>query len=401
MWPIDRLREYPRNPRKNDSVVDRMCGSIREFGFKIPCLVRGDGEVVDGHLRLKAARKLGMAEIPVILCDEWTPAQVKAFRLLVNRSVEWAAWDEELLAMELQEIQDMDFDLALTGFDIDELDELLRDPIEEGKSDNAPPLPELAVTIPGDLWLCGSHRVLCGDATCPEAIERVLGSGLADMVFCDPPYSVSYTGKTARKLTIKNDNLGEDFYEFLHQACVNMLAVTKGAVYVCMSSSELHTLYRAFTDAGGHWSTFIIWAKHHFTLGRSDYQRMYEPILYGWREGNQHFWCGDRDQGDVWPINRPTANLQHPTMKPVELVLRAIENSSKSRDTILDVFGGSGTTMIACEQSRRQARLLELDPAYVDVTVRRWEEFTGKQATLDGDGRAFEQVEAERVGAAA
>ena len=170
------------------------------------------------------------------------------------------------------------------------------------------------------------------------------GGGLADMIFADPPYSVSYTGKTARKLTIKNDDLGAGFYDFLREACANMIAVSKGAIYICMSSSELHTLHQAFTDAGGHWSTFVIWAKHHFTLGRSDYQRQYEPILYGWRKGVDHFWCGGRDQGD-------------------ELVERAIRNSSRTHDTVLDLFAGSGTTMIACEMLERQARLIEVEPA--------------------------------------
>jgi predicted phage terminase large subunit-like protein len=224
---------------------------------------------------------------------------------------------------------------------VHELADLLREPMDDARADEAPPRPEIATSRPGDLWICGEHRILCGDSTKLKAIESVLDGGLADMVFGDPPYSVSYVGKTARRLTIKNDDLGAGFYDFLLAACGNLLAVTKGAIYICMSSSELHTLFRAFTDAGGHWSTFIIWAKHHFTLGRSDYQRMYEPILYGWRDGTQHFWCGARDQGDVWSINRPMANLEHPTMKPVELVERAVRNSSKSRDTVLDPFGGS------------------------------------------------------------
>ena len=187
-------------------------------------------------------------------------------------------------------------------------------------------------------------------------------------------------GKTHRK--IANDNLGADFERFLYDACVNILAVTKGAVYICMSSSELHTLEKAFREAGGHWSTFVIWAKNTFTMGRSDYQRQYEPILYGWKEGTDHFWCGARDQGDVWFVKKPVANDLHPTMKPVELVERAVRNSSKGRDTVLDPFGGSGTTLIACEKAGRQARLIELEPKYCDVIIRRWEEFTGRQATL-------------------
>ena len=183
-----------------------------------------------------------------------------------------------------------------------------------------------------------------------------------------------------KKRKIANDNLGGDFEQFLRDACVNMLAVTKGAIYICMSSSELHTLQKAFREAGGHWSTFVIWAKNTFTMGRSDYQRQYEPILYGWKEGTDHFWCGARDQGDVWFIKKPVANDLHPTMKPVELVERAIRNSSKGRDTVLDPFGGSGTTLIACEKAGRQARLIELEPKYCDVIVRRWQEFTGKEA---------------------
>jgi DNA modification methylase len=191
---------------------------------------------------------------------------------------------------------------------------------------------------------------------------------------------------------ILNDNLGEGFERFLHDACANILTVTKGAAYICMSSSELHTLQRAFKDAGGHWSTFVIWAKNTFTLGRADYQRQYEPILYGWKEGADHFWCGARDQGDVWFVNKPVKNDLHPTMKPVELVERVIRNSSKTRDIVLDPFGGSGSTLIAAEKTKRQARLIELDPKYCDVIVRRWQSFTGGAATLDGDGRNFEEI---------
>jgi DNA modification methylase len=239
--------------------------------------------------------------------------------------------------------------------------------------------------------------LLCGDATQMADIEKVMGGGLADMVFTDPPYNVDYEGKTAKKLKIGNDALGGKFYEFLRDASANMLAVTKGAIYMCMSSSELHTLYSAFSEAGGHWSTYVIWAKHHFTLGRSDYQRMYEPILYGWRKGTDHFWCGTRDQGDVWFIKRPASSQEHPTMKPVELVERAIRNSSKTRDTILDPFGGSGTTMIACHKAGRQARLVELSPAYCDVTLRRWQEFTGDIARHSETGRSFDELVAEGV----
>jgi DNA modification methylase len=302
-----------------------------------------------------------------------------------------------------------DFDLDLVGFGELELAELLAndgDYAGHTDEDAVPEPPEHAVSASGDLWLLGDHRIYCGDATQLESVEKVMDGGLADMVFCDPPYGVAY-GSSARtrrereKKRITNDDLGDAaFGEFLRRASTNLLSVTKGAVYICMSSSELHTLQKAFTAAGGHWSTFVIWAKNRFTLGRSDYQRQYEPMLYGWREGTDHFWCGARDQGDVWFVNKSQANVLHPTQKPVELVEHAIRNSSKSRDTVLDLFGGSGTTLIACEKHGRQARLIELEPKYVDVVVRRWEQYTDRKATLANDGREFEQVAEDRAAVA-
>jgi DNA modification methylase len=405
-WPVDRLLPYIRNARTHsDEQVAQVAASIVEFGWTNPILVGADGVIIAGHARLAAARKLRMAEVPVIVLDHLSETQRRALVLADNRLALSAGWDEQMLRVELDALQDDGFDLDLVGFSDEELEEILRDPEEtrEGLTDEdaVPDEPEHAVTVPGDVWVMGDHRLLCGDATSMEAIQTVLAGGLADMVFTDPPYNVDYVGKTAKKLRIGNDALGGKFYDFLRESCANMLAVCKGAMYVCMSSSELHTLYQAFTDAGGHWSTFVIWAKHHFTLGRSDYQRMYEPILYGWRKGTDHFWCGDRNQGDVWFIKRPMANLEHPTMKPVELVEHALRNSSKTRDTILDVFGGSGTTLIACEKSGRQARLIELEPRYCDVVCRRFMDFSGKTATLEADGRTFADVAAERLGVAA
>ena len=229
----------------------------------------------------------------------------------------------------------------------------------------------------------------------------MLGGALADMAWTDPPYNVDYGNTSKDKQRgkgrkILNDNLGDGFEAFLTDACTNLVSVTKGAIYIAMSSSELHTLQRAFMAAGGKWSTFVIWAKHAFTLGRADYQRQYEPILYGWRDGSDHYWCGARDQGDVWFFDKPAKNDLHPTMKPVALVERAIRNSSKSRDIVLDVFGGSGSTLIAAEKTGRQARLVELDPAYCDVIVQRWQRFTGHSAALD-DGRSFDELLGERT----
>ena len=262
----------------------------------------------------------------------------------------------------------------------------------------ATPEPEpAAVSIPGDMWALGDHRLLCGDGTSIEELRRVLDGRSCDLAFSDLPYNVSYVGKTARKLEIVNDNLGDAFDDFLKAACRSLVEVSKGPIYLCMSSSQLHRLYAAFTEAGGHWSTFIIWAKSLFTLGHSDYQRQFEPILYGWREGGTHYWCGARNQGDVWMIDKPRVNDLHPTMKPVSLVERAIENSSRKGNVVLDPFAGSGTTAIACERLGRHACLVEIDPCYADVIVRRWEGYTGRGAELVGDGRSFERIRQERV----
>ena len=409
-WPVGRLIPYARNARTHsDEQVAQIAASIAEFGWTNPILAGSDGILIAGHARLLAARKLGMAEVPVIVLENLTETKRRALVLADNQLALNAGWNEEMLRVELESIRDDSFDLGIIGFSDDELADLLQDPEEvqagNTEDDAVPETPEAAITMAGDLWTLGEHRVLCGDATQIEAIEKVLAGGLADMVFTDPPYNVNYgatmkdklRGKTNRK--IANDNLGADFELFLYDACVNILAVTKGAVYICMSSSELHTLEKAFREAGGHWSTFVIWAKNTFTMGRSDYQRQYEPILYGWKEGTDHFWCGARDQGDVWFVKKPVSNDLHPTMKPVELVERAVRNSSKGRDTVLDPFGGSGTTLIASEKSGRQARLIELEPKYCDVIIRRWEEFTGRQATLDGDGRTFAEVAGERTAA--
>jgi DNA modification methylase len=254
--------------------------------------------------------------------------------------------------------------------------------------------------------LLDEHRLLCGDATVLADVERVLDGRLADMTFTDPPYNVNYASCPKDKLRgkhrpILNDDLGSGFEAFLQDACAHILKLTKGAVYICMSSSELDALRRAFTTAGGRWSTFIIWAKSTFTLGRADYQRQYEPILYGWPQGHDRYWCGARDQGDVWFVDKPVRNDLHPTMKPVALVERAVRNSSKTRDMVLDPFAGSGSTLIACEKAGRQARLIELDPKYCDVIVRRFQEWAGEQAVLQGDGQSFEEIAAGRQAAAA
>jgi DNA modification methylase len=410
-WPVERLIPYARNARTHsDEQVAQVAASIAEFGFVNPILVGPDGVIIAGHARLLAARKLRMTEVPVLVLGHLTETQRRALVLADNRLALDAGWDEEMLKVELESLREDGFDLDIVGFTDEEIEDLLRDPeqvVEGGTDEDAvPETPETAVTVTGDVWVLGEHRLLCGDSTQMEAVEKVLAGGLADMVFTDPPYNVNYGATMKDKLRgkkrkIANDNLGAGFDQFLRNACANMLAVTKGAIYICMSSSELHTLHRAFTEAGGHWSTFVIWAKNTFTMGRSDYQRQYEPVLYGWKEGTDHFWCGARDQGDVWFIKKPMANDLHPTMKPVELVDRALRNSSKSRDTVLDPFGGSGTTLIACERAGRQARLIEMEPKYCDVIIKRWQEYSGRQAVLESDGRAFKDLAVERLHLAA
>ena len=402
LWPIDRLRPYERNPRTHsEGQVDQIAASMVEFGWTNPILIDENAGILAGHGRLLAARQLGLSEVPVIRFEHLSEAQKRAYLIVDNQLTLNSAWDDALLAEELAWLRAERFDLDLIGFDASELERLLA--IVDGETgteeaeDEVPEPPEEPVSRPGDLWVLGSHRLLCGDATALADVERVLGGQLADMCFTDSPYNVDYANSPKDKLRgkhrpILNDDLGGSFEAFLHDACVNIVSVTKGACYICMSSSELHTLQRAFAAAGGKWSTFVIWAKNTFTLGRADYQRQYEPILYGWPAGHDRYWCGARDQGDVWFVDKPIRNDLHPTMKPVALVERAIRNSSKSRDTVLDPFGGAGSTLIACEKAGRYARLIELDPKYVDTIILRWRAFTGGMAILDGEGCKFEDI---------
>jgi len=394
MVPVDSLIPYARNARTHsEDQVAQIAASIAEFGFTNPILTDGDKGVIAGHGRLAAARKLALTQVPVIELGHLTAIQKKAYILADNRIAANAGWDEELLKLEIAELDEADFNLDLMGFGDEELERLLNgdgDTTGLTEDDAVPDVPADPVSKTGDVWVLGQHRLLCGDSTVLSDVERLMNGQLADMAFTDPPYNVNYANTAKDKMRgknrpIMNDNLGDGFGSFLTDACTNILTHTKGAVYIAMSSSELDTLQSAFRAAGGRWSTFIIWAKNTFTLGRADYQRQYEPILYGWRDGADHFWCGARDQGDVWNVKKPQKNDLHPTMKPVELVERAVRNSSKTRDLVLDPFGGSGSTLIACEKSGRRARLIELDPKYVDVIVKRWEEFTGKKAVRVGD----------------
>lgn len=412
-YPVDKLIPYARNSRThNDEQVAQIVASIKEFGFTNPILIGADDVIIAGHGRLLAAQRMGLKEVPIVRLPHLTETQRCALVIADNKIALNAGWDEEMLALEMKELGDMDFDLDLLGFSWDELKELeaFGEPESNGNTDEdeVPKVPEEAVTKLGDMWILGEHRLLCGDTTMVDDLKKLMADDTAAMIFTDPPYNVNYGATMKDSLRyhagtlggrkIMNDNLGDGFAQFLTDSLSNLMMFNKGAAYVCMSSSELHTLYSSFVAAGGKWSTFIIWAKNTFTLGCADYQRQYEPILYGWSADKKHYWCGDRDQSDVWEYNKPIKNDLHPTMKPVELVERAINNSSKVGDIVLDGFGGSGSTLIAAEKTRRKARLMELDPKFCDVIVRRWEEYTGKKAELFQDNAESSDIDAKLTG---
>ncbi len=403
-WPTAKLVPYARNARTHsEEQVAQIAASIVEFGFTNPILAGSDGVIVAGHGRLAAAQKLDLETVPVVVLDHLTPTQRRALIIADNRIAENAGWDDAMLRIELQSLQEDGFNLDITGFDADALAEIMagEETTVDGQTDDdaVPEVSATTISRPGDVWELGNHRLVCGDATDPKSYELLMADAQANMVFTDPPYNVDYANSAKDKMRgkdrpILNDNLGDGFYDFLLAALTPMLERCAGATYIAMSSSELDTLQSSFRAAGGKWSTFIIWAKNTFTLGRADYQRQYEPILYGWPEGENRHWCGDRDQGDVWNIKKPQKNDLHPTMKPVELVERAIRNSSRPGDIVLDPFGGSGTTLIAAEKTGRIGWLIELDPKYVDVIVRRWQDWSGQEAYRELDAVKFNDLAA-------
>ena len=398
--PIDLLRPDPANPRRiGDEELEALTRSLRQFGFVQPVLARReDGTVIGGHQRLLAARRLGLATVPVTYLD-LSIEQARLLNLALNKIS--GSWDEQLLAHLLADLQARpDIDLSLSGFGEDEIASLLRtidarEKRERPEDFDVDSALEDASRTPrsksGDLWALGEHRLLCGDATKAEDVERLLGGAKAAMAFTDPPYNVSLGDhggqqRGARRRRIANDSMDPISWEvFVRAWSRTLLASVDGAIYVCMSSKELPLVSRVLAEEGGHWSDTIIWHKDRFVLGRADYQRAYEPIWFGWREGASHHWCGDRDQDDVWEINRPSDAPLHPTMKPLPLMERAIANSSTSGDLVLDLFAGSGSTLIACERTGRCCAALELDPRYADVVLARWERFSGDVAErIDG-----------------
>lgn len=393
------LKFHPTNPRLiKDKAFKMLCESIKnnpEYFEARPCLYNKDMVVFAGNMRLRAAIENGLQSVPAVMLDI---SPEKERELMIRDNVQNGEWDASSLAanFDIAELESWGVDMAQFGvFDDNSPEDV-----------NGIPAIEKSTEIQeGNIFALGNHRLMCGDATSAADTTLLMGGMKAQMVFTDPPYNVDYSGgaggdwKGKPRKKIKNDSMSDaKFYEFLRKVMDNLVSVTDGAFYICMSSSELHNLFKAFTDAGGHWQTYIIWAKNSFTLGRSDYQHQFEPImhglsdkaaeaventidacpiLYGW---NKHAWYGGRKQGDVWMIDRPQKSDLHPTMKPVELCMRAIRNSSQQEEVVLDLFGGSGSTLIACESLNRRCYMMELDPLYVDVIIKRWEQMTGQKA---------------------
>ena len=396
--PVDALIPFARNARTHsDEQVKQIAASIREFGFNNPILIRDDLTVIAGHGRLAAAKVLGLKEVPTISLAHLTPLQVRAYVLADNKLALNAGWDDEMLSLELQELEMEGFDVALTGFSNIEVSNLISDNTEEGLKDDDDVPAEVAniITRPGDIWILGRHRVMCGDSLLSDSISKLLASNLADLWITDPPYNVAYVGKTSDSLTIENDSMEDaEFRDFLRGAYTAASAnMRDGAVfYIWHSDSEGYNFRGAASDIGWKVRQCIIWLKSAFVMGRQDYQWKHEPCLYGWKDGAAHFWGSDRKQTTILEFDRPNRNGEHPTMKPVELFAYQIGNSSQEGESVLDSFGGSGTTLIACEKLNRKAYLMELDPKYCDVIVKRWQDFTGKKATLESNGKTFDEL---------
>jgi DNA modification methylase len=443
IWHIDRLVFYVRNPRKNDAAVDRMCASIKEFGFKVPVLARSDGEVVDGHLRLKAARKLGswpggdISQIPVILCDEWTAAQVKAFRLMVNRSVGWAGWDQALVALELLDIREAGFDLDLTGFDVHEIDEMMQG--EDTAADFVPPTPDVAVTRLGDLWLCGNHRVFCGDSTTPEAVARLLGDLEPLLMVTDPPYGIELDSEwrdrcglnsapgqkrtAASKAAAKRNPLAPAEPSYMKHRTEGHAETTVSGdtradwseafelvpalqvAYVWHAHIFTREVLAGLERIGFLYPQQIIWNKLRTVLTRTHYWYQHEPCWYV-RKKNAPWYGKAGENSTVWDSPSPKfimggsdeEKYDHATQKPVELIRKPIVNHLKRGEAVYDPFLGSGTTVAAAELTGRVCFGIELEPKYVDVIVKRFESLSDKKATLEGDGRTFDEIAQERRG---
>jgi len=385
---VDNLIPYVKNSRTHsDAQVAQIAASIKEFGWTNPILVDGDNGIIAGHGRLMAARKLGYKEVPTIELADLTETQKRAYIIADNRLALNAGWDNEMLTIELNDLLADGFALELLGFDPKELNALLEPEVVQGLTDEdaVPDVPEEPKTKLGDIYQLGNHRLMCGDSTNVEAVVELTGGAGVDMLLTDPPYNVAYEGKTKESLTIQNDSMGNDeFRQFLRDAFVTADTVMKkGAVfYIWHADSEGYNFRGACDDAGWKVRQCLIWKKSSMVMGRQDYHWKHEPCLYGWKDGAGHLWAADRKQTTILEFEKPHRNGEHPTMKPVALFEYQMLNNTKGGDMVLDLFGGSGTTMIAAEKHGRHAYLMELDPKYCDVIVKRWEDFTGKTAVL-------------------
>jgi DNA modification methylase len=401
---ISDLIPYVNNTRTHsDTQVLQIASSIKEFGFTNPILIDEEGGVIAGHGRIMGAKKLGIDEAPTITLKGLTETQRKAYIIADNKLALNSGWDEELLKVELQALDEIDFDLSVIGFDEDELSSYLDDTeLTEGLTDedDVPEPPEKPITREGDVWLLGNHRLMCGDSTSVDAVEKLMDGGKSNMVFTDPPYLMDFKGNVnadgskshnAVHGVIKNDSMSrEDGDTFMSDIVCNIKLFNEGAFYISFYRLGMDYVHRALDVQNLKCRAVIVWFKKGGTLSNSDYKSNYEPIFYGWV--NEHKFYGGKAEWDFWDISKTKKNDLHPTMKPVELVDRAILNSSERNGVVLDFFGGSGTTMISAEKNNRHARLMELDPKYCDVIINRWQDFTGKQATLEVDGRTFEEV---------
>lgn len=400
--PIDKLVPYANNARTHSSEqLNKLRSSLREFGFINPVIIDRDFNVIAGHGRILAAKAENISEVPCVFVDYLTPAQKKAYIIADNRMALDAGWDEEMLKVEIEALQADDFDLGLTGFDEKELAAFFDDD-SDTKDDDFDVDAEMekpCITKTGDLWLLGNHRLVCGDSTKQETYELLMNGKQANLVVTDPPYNVNYEGSAGK---IKNDNLeNEKFYQFLFDAftCMEKSMANDASIYVFHADTEGLNFRKAFADAGFYLSGTCIWKKQSLVLGRSPYQWQHEPCLFGWKKNGKHRWYSDRKQTTIWEFDKPKKNGDHPTMKPIPLIAYPIKNSSMSNCIVLDPFGGSGSTLIACEQTNRICHTIELDEKFCDVIVKRYIEQVG---SADGvfvvrDGKTVAYLELEVV----
>ncbi|MDD7667357.1 MAG: site-specific DNA-methyltransferase [Dialister sp.] len=399
--PIEKLVPYVNNARThNASQIMKLRASLREFGFINPVIIDRDYNIIAGHGRVMAAREEKIGKVPCVFVDYLTEAQKKAYILADNRMAMDAGWDEQLLKVEIESLQAENFDVSLTGFDEKELSDLF-DSEKDAKDDNFDVDKELqkpTVTRAGDVWLLGAHKLICGDSTKEETYKVLMGEQKANLVVTDPPYNVNYQGSAGK---IKNDNLkNEQFYHFLLDSftCIEKSMADDASIYVFHADTEGLNFRKAFADAGFYLSGTCIWKKQSLVLGRSPYQWQHEPCLFGWKKNGRHQWYSDRKQTTIWEFDKPKKNGDHPTMKPIPLIAYPIRNSSMTNCIVLDPFGGSGSTLIACEQTGRICRTIELDEKYCDVIVKRYieqaKDAAGVYVIRDGKKMSFEEIEA-------